>query len=297
MKKTVYALGYFDGVHSGHRALLEACRTLAEKNNCHCGAVTFSGHPQNLLTGISVGLINTNDVRETLLRAEVSEVVFLPFDEHLMAMPWQDFCEMLIKEHHAGGFVCGSDFRFGKGGEGTAQCLASFCRDRELVCEILPQQTLSGIRVSSTHIRQLLEQGNIREANAFLGHPHMLAGIVGHGKQLGRTIGIPTANLPYPRELISLPHGVYACKAFTESGCYPALMNIGTRPTVSGKGITAECHLIDFSGDLYGKKLVVYFYDFLRPEHKFPDLSCLEKQVEKDKENLQNIIQNCTLHP
>ncbi len=295
--KTIYALGYFDGVHLGHRALLAACRKLAEKNDCHSGAVTFLGHPQQLLTGMPVGLINTNEDRETLLRTQTDQIVSLPFDQQLRTMPWQDFCEMLVKEHTAAGFVCGSDFRFGKGGEGTAQCLASFCQARGLVYEILPQQILSGIRISSTYIRHLLEQGKIREANAFLGHPHLLTGTVEHGKQLGRTIGIPTANLPYPSELVRLPHGVYACKAVVDGKGYPALMNIGTRPTVSGEGVNAECHLLDFSGDLYGKYMEIFCYDFLRPEYKFPDLSCLQKQVQKDKEKLKNIIQNYTLHP
>ena len=290
-KRTIYALGYFDGVHLGHKALLTACRELANQTGSTCGAVTFSVHPQQLLTGKTTGFINTKEDREELLLSVVDCVLELTFDTHLMNMPWQEFCQMLVKEHGAAGFVCGSDFRFGKGGQGTAQSIASFCEEQGLVCGIVPQQELSGIRISSTHIRSLLEQGKLEEATRFLGHPHVLSGMVVSGKQLGRTIGIPTANLAYPQGLVALPYGVYACKAVVDGKSYLAMTNIGTRPTVSGEGVNVESHLLDFSGDLYGKNLEIYFYSYLRPEYKFPDLSCLQEQVEKDKILVKKVLE------
>lgn len=277
----------------GHQALLCACRKQAEEQGCKSGAVTFSGHPDRLLRGAAPGLINTPQDRNKLLRQfDMETVLELPFDEAMMAMPWQEFCRMLICEHGASGFVCGSDFRFGKGGEGTAQTLAGFCEQEGLCCRVVPQQELYGVRISSTHIRALLEQGKLQEAAGFLGHPHILTGTVAAGKQLGRTIGIPTANLSYPRELLMLPHGVYACRVQWDGACYNAMTNIGTRPTVSGTGVTVESHLLGFSGDLYGKTIQVSFYEYLRPEHKFPNLSCLEKQIEKDKFLVEKVMQN-----
>lgn len=290
-KKTIYALGYFDGVHLGHQALLNAGVNLAKENGCASGAVTFSVHPQQLLTGKTTGLINTNDDREEMLLQTVDSVLELIFTEELKNMPWQDFCGMLVKAHGAAGFVCGSDFRFGKGGEGTASILADYCQKAGLTCEVVPQQKLNGIRISSTHIRTLLEQGKMEEAARFLGHPHVLTGTVVHGKQLGRTIGIPTANLAYPEGLVKLPFGVYACKAVVDGQKYIAMTNIGTRPTVAGEGVTVESHLLDFDGDLYGKHLELYFYSFLRPEYQFPDLFCLGKQVEKDKISVEKVMQ------
>ena len=289
-QKTIYALGYFDGVHLGHQALLDACRKMAQ--SCQCGAVTFSSHPQQLLKGNSVGLINTNADRKELLLNKVNTVLELTFDEKLKNMPWQAFCRMLVEEHGAAGFVCGSDFRFGKGGEGSGDLLLDYCQNEGLLCQVVEQQMLAGIRISSTHIRTLLEKGEISEANRFLGHPHILSGVVQPGKQLGRTIGIPTANLAYPENLLKLPHGVYACKVTVDGKTYTAMTNIGVRPTVSGEGVTVEAHLLNYSGDLYGKNMTLLFYEYLRPEYKFPDLSGLQKQVEKDKFTVEKVMHN-----
>lgn len=290
MKKIIYALGYFDGVHLGHQALLAACRDLAQAQKCKCGAMTFSPHPQQLLAGDRVGLINTDEDREEMLLFYVNTVQWLAFTESLMAMGWQDFLTDLVENYGAAGFVCGTDFRFGKGGQGTAKLLQAFCRENNLACCMVEQQFLDGIRVSSTHIRSCLEAGKIQEANRFLGHPHMLTGVVQSGKQLGRTIGIPTANLSYPDPLLHLPYGVYACKVHFDGKAYPAVTNIGVRPTVSGEGITVESHLLDFSGDLYGKTVEISFYDFIRPEQKFSDLTQLKAQIEKDMIQTKTIL-------
>ncbi len=278
----IYALGYFDGVHLGHKALLTACSELSKDCNCKSGAVTFNGHPQKLLSGNAVRLINTDDDRRFLLRNYVDTMAEFPFTEKLMAMPWRDFLDLLVREYNAAGFVCGSDFRFGSRGEGTAELLQEYCKDRNFSCSVVQQQFLDGVRISSTHIRNLLEQGDILQANRFLGHPHILSGIVQSGKQLGRTIGFPTANLPYPEELLQLPLGVYACRAQVGGKSYNAITNIGTRPTVSGEGVWVESHLLNFSGDLYGKNLTLEFLKFIRPEQKFSTLADLQKQIAED---------------
>lgn len=283
-KKTIYALGYFDGVHLGHQALLAACSDLAKSHGYTSGAVTFSGHPQQRVSGKAVPLINTDDDRRQLLLQAVNTVTMLPFTGELMAMPWQSFLDMLVKDHNAAGFVCGSDFRFGCKGEGTAAQLQEYCKNTALPCSVVDQQFLDSIRISSTHIRSLLEDGNVKEASRFLGHPHILTGTVQYGKQLGRTIGFPTANLPYPTGLLTLPHGVYACRVTTHGKSYNAITNIGTRPTVFGKGVTVEAHLLNFSGDLYGKALTLEFLDFIRPEQKFENIPKLQEQIAKDQE-------------
>lgn len=293
-EKFIYALGYFDGVHLGHAALLTACRALAGEQDRECGVVTFLGHPETLLRGTAPGLINTPEDRKKLLLEQfhMDTVVELPFDEALMKMPWQDFLAMLACDYGAVGFVCGSDFRFGRKGQGTAQLLHQFCEERGLACRVMEQQYLDDVRISSTHIRQLLEQGQIEAANRFLGHPHILSGTVQPGKQLGRTIGFPTANLSYPEALLKLPYGVYACRAQVDHKTYTAMTNIGTRPTVSGTGVTVETNLMGFSGDLYGKTVTLSIYEFLRPEYKFPKLSNLQEQVEKDKFTVEKVMQN-----
>lgn len=281
-EKTIYALGFFDGVHLGHQALLKACRELADHHGCKAGVVTFTAHPDSLVYGKTPAFINTSEDRKRLLLAcGMDEVMQLPFDRTVMTTHWSSFLTQLT-EGNAGGFVCGDDFRFGAGGSGTAKKLAAFCESRALPYAVVPAQLLDGVRVSSTHIRTLLEQGEIAQANRFLGHTHILTGTVVRGKQLGRTLGTPTANLLLPEGVLCPRKGVYAGKALVEGVEYACVTNVGTRPTVSGTGITVESWLLDFDGDLYGKSLTVSFLAFLRPEQKFDSLEELKTQIQKD---------------
>ena len=282
MKSTIYALGFFDGVHLGHQALLRECRHLADRHSCEAAAVTFTAHPDTLIFGKAPGLLNTSEDRKRLLRTYGMDTVLeLPFDRTLMTTHWSSFLEQLV-DCGAAGFVCGSDFRFGAGSTGTAKKLAAFCESRQLPCAIVPEQTMDGERISSTRIRQFLEQGDLAQVNRLLGHPYILTGTVVSGRQLGRTMGIPTANLLLPEVLLAPRFGVYACKCFVDGREYMAVTNVGTRPTVNGSNVTVEVHLLDFGGDLYGKTLTVAFYEFLRPEKKFPSLEELQKEIQKN---------------
>lgn len=290
-EKTIYALGFFDGVHLGHQALLAACRKLANEHSCQAGVVTFDTHPGTQLSGHAPMLINSLEDREQLLFAYGMDTVFtLPFDEALMHTHWSSFLTQLVAGG-AAGFVCGSDFRFGAGGSGTAKKLRAFCESRQLPFAVVPQQLLEDIRVSSTHIRQLLSDGDLESTNRFLGHPHILTGEVISGRGLGRTMGIPTANLKIP-EGVQLPKtGVYACLALVDGEQYPAVTNIGTRPTVGGHHVTVEPWLLDFDGDLYGKRLTLLFFAFLRPEKKFDSLDALQAEIRKNADETRKIFE------
>jgi len=293
-KKCVYALGFFDGVHLGHGSLLSACRCLADELGCDAGVVTFSSHPEALVRGAAPGLINTLRDRDALLRNKyrMDTVVTLPFDEKLMRCPWQDFFRRLLEEFGAAGLVCGEDFRFGYKGQGNSQCLLSACREAGIPCIVLPRQKLGGVVVSSTHIRNLMEMGFMEQAVRFLGHPHILTGTVVPGHQLGRRLGFPTANLMLPEELVIPKRGVYACRCDIDGIRYPAVTNIGTRPTVAGIGITVESWILDYSGDLYGRDITLEFYKFLRPEIKFPSLADLQEAVREDGAKTKEILRS-----
>ena len=294
-KKTIYALGFFDGVHLGHAALLRECRRLAEETGCKAAAVTFSSHPDTLVLGKTPRLINTIEDRVQLLtEAGMDEVVVLPFDKQMQTMPWQEFLRLLVANYGAAGLVCGHDFRFGNGGAGNAALLTDYCTEHHMPCAVVPEQTVSGITVSSTHIRSLLEAGKMEEAALFLGHPHILSGTVVTGRKLGRTLGIPTANLSIPEEVVKLPFGVYACKAEAEGNTYIAVTNIGNRPTVGGHRITVEPWLLGFDGDLYGKHLTLSFHAFLRPEQKFPSLEALKEEIQKNAIETRKFFENNT---
>ena len=215
-EKTIFALGFFDGVHLGHQALLKACRELASENGCRTGVVTFTAHPDALVLGKAPVFITTTEDRKQLLQSYGAEIVLeLPFDDRMRAMSWQDFLQMLVQQG-AAGLVCGEDFRFGHCGQGNAAVLQAYCREKGLFCGVVPEQVMEGERISSTRIRDLLEQGNVAMANRLLGHDHILSGVVTEGKQLGRTIGFPTANLAMPQGVLIPKRGVYATKVRLE---------------------------------------------------------------------------------
>lgn len=290
-EKTIYALGFFDGVHLGHQALLAECNRLAAENGCKTGALTFRSSPGAVLTNQKENAITTLHDRATLLKQFGMEAVqVFDTDRDTLSITWQEFLRMLI-DKGAAGFVCGQDFRFGQGGAGDAACLQAFCKERNLPCVVVPEQQMDGEKISSTRIRALLTQGEIMQVNRLLGHPYVLTGQVVQGKQLGRTIEFPTANLALPEELLCPKLGVYACKAIVNGQEYMAVTNIGTRPTVTGEGVTVEAHLLDFYKNLYGQVLTLQFYAFLRPEQKFDSLEALQAEIQKNVLQTRNFFQ------
>jgi len=291
--RCILALGFFDGVHMGHAALLRACVSLAKQNNCRAGVVTFGNHPDKLVMGAEPGLINTLSDRERLLRQNgIEEIIVFPFDRKLKAMPWRDFISMLMEKYNAAGFVCGEDFHFGKQGQGKAEKLMQACAEMNLPCAVVPQQRIDGVTVSSTHIRYLMETGHMSQAVRFLGHPHILTGKGIHGHQLGRTLGIPTANLMLPKELVVPRFGVYACIAVVDGKRYAAVTNIGTRPTVAGIGITVEPWILDFTGDLYEQEITLEFYQFIRPEQRFSTLDAMREEIFRNASDARKILKS-----
>ena len=283
-EKHIYALGFFDGVHLGHQALLKACCDLAAQYACGTAAITFDAHPQSLFSETPPALLSTVQDRQLLLKSCGIEYIHsFPVTNDVMSTDWERFLALLLKQG-AAGFVCGDDFRFGHHGEGNAEKLQSYCASRNLPCVIVSEQTIHGKRISSSLIRGLIESGEMESATRYLGHPHVLTGHVLHGQKLGRTLGVPTANLQIPAGIAVPKFGVYACRVIVDGFSYPAVANVGTRPTVSGSGITVEPWILNFEGDLYGKELRIEFYRFLRPEMKFTDLAALKQQIHLDAE-------------
>ena len=284
VEKTVIALGFFDGVHRGHGALLRKAAERAGELNAAPAVFTFDRSPKEFVTGKPVLLINSNDDRRDIIRRVygIQRVIFAPFDREMMTMPWQDFItELLVKQYGAVHLVAGHDYRFGHKNEGTVERLREKCRELGLGCDIIPKVELEGITVSSTYIRTLLEQGNVERAALFLGHPHCLSQTVRHGQRLGRTIGIPTVNLAVPAHVLTPERGVYITRAFLPDGrSCPGVTNVGTRPTVTeGDTVSVETYLLGFDGDLYGQTVRLEFHKRLRGEVKFPSLEALRQEI------------------
>ncbi|MCQ4865523.1 riboflavin biosynthesis protein RibF [Pseudoflavonifractor phocaeensis] len=288
-QKRVIALGFFDGVHRGHGALLSRVAGKAAELGAAPAAVTFDTHPENLIFGSPMPLINSPLDRAELMRRYygIREVIVAHFDDRMMHMPWEDFItEFLVREHGAVHLVAGHDFHFGYKGEGNPDRLREKCARLGVGCDIIPKVELDGITISSTYIRTLLAQGEIERANYFLGHPHTLTDTVHHGKKLGSTLGFPTVNLRFQPGVLIPARGVYAARVWFENGesrC--AVTNVGVRPTVDSHGeVNVEGFILDFDGDLYGQTVRMEFYRYLRGEQKFPTLEALREEIMRNAE-------------
>ena len=289
MKPTVIALGFFDGVHRGHGALLRRTTEVACRLNATPAAFTFDRPPKEVVTGKPVPLINSTQERQELMERlyGIRQVIVAPFDHEMMTMSWEDFItKLLVGTYGAVHLVAGHDYRFGHKNAGTPELLQEKCRQLGLGCDIIPKVEYDGITVSSTYIRRLVELGQIERANRFLGHPHTLTQVVRHGRRIGRTIGIPTVNLTAPPHVLVPSHGVYATRVVLPDGAsYPAVTNVGTRPTVNnGTDVTVEAWLLDFDGDLYGQTVRVEFYHHIRDEIRFDSLDALKAEITRNAE-------------
>lgn len=290
-QKWIFTLGFFDGVHLGHQALLRECVTLAQKENAHTAAITFDAHPMSLFVEDVPPLINDLSDRETLLkRFGMERIHRLPVTKEVMGKPWRVFLEELM-ELDAAGFVCGNDFRFGCRGEGDGEKLTVFCREQGIPVVIVPEQTMDGRRISSTYIRSLIANGEMEQAVRFLGHGHVLSGQVVPGRHLGHKLGFPTANVLFPQGVICPKHGVYACRVYVDGASYIAVTNVGSRPTVEGHQVRTESWVLGFDGDLYGREITLEFWSFLRPEQKFENLDALVRAVELDARHTLDFFQ------
>ena len=288
-KEKVIALGFIDGVHLGHAALLRRTVEEATKRGVIPAVFTFDRVPKEVVTGIPCPLINSPEDRKDLLRRlyGIQEVIMVPFDQEMMTTAWDDYItELLVGRHHAVHLVAGHDHRFGHKNAGSPELLVQTCAELGLGCDIIPKVEVGGITVSSTYIRRLVELGQIERANQFLGHPHVLTQEVRHGRRIGRTIGIPTVNLTAPPHVLVPSHGVYATRVFLPDGTsHPAVTNVGTRPTVNnGTDVTVEAWILDFDGDLYGQTVRVEFLRHIRDEVRFDSLDALKAQIMLDAE-------------
>lgn len=293
--KRVVAIGFFDGVHIGHAALLEKTKQRALESGAIPSVVSFDVHPDNLVFGGEVKLINSALGREDLIRRlfGIDNVVFLHFNRHMMTMPWEEFIRSLQEELNISHVVVGYDFCFGYRGEGTAEKLKDYCAGHGLGCDVIPPVMLDGRTVSSSYIRGLIEDGEMEEARRYLGHPHILTDTVHSGYHLGTKLGAPTINMVFPEGVLVPRHGVYATRVCLEDGAgYCAVTNVGVRPTTgSSNAVSVESHLLDYSGNLYGRQARVEFYAFLRGERKFSSFAELSEQIARDAETAREYFE------
>jgi len=273
-------IGFFDGVHSGHRFVLEQLKQIAAQSGCESAVVVFEDHPQTVLHGVQVPLLTTYSERVALLKqAGIDRILSFRFAD-IRSLTAEAFMRLLHEQYGAELLIMGYDHRFGSDRLQAPEAYDKAAARVGLRLVRLPRNPRSA--ASSTAIRKALLAGDTVGANALLGYPYTLTGTVVSGRGIGREIGFPTANLRLPQEKLVPAAGVYAC----EAEGHRAVLNIGTNPTVNGTEQTIELHIPAFTGDLYGKQLTVRLLHFLRPEKKFDSIDDLQKQIAADIEQI-----------
>ena len=286
-KKTVITIGTFDGVHLGHKKIIEKVVQSAKLENLESLVLTFFPHPRMVLHENSdIKLLNTiSEKQELLQNLGLNNLMIHAFDKHFSELLPEEFVlEILIKKLNIQKIIIGYDHRFGKNRSAGIDDLILLSKKYNFEVEQISAQELNEIAISSTIIRNAISDGNIILANKYLGYNYFFSGKIVQGKQLGRTINFATANIKIEEEYKQIPKtGVYVVKSKIYSKTYFGMMNIGNRPTVDGKNQTIEVHFFDFDDDIYDQDLTVEVLDFLRDEQKFESVEHLKNQLEKDK--------------
>lgn len=287
-------IGNFDGVHLGHQALLANLIRLARQDDTRSVLLSFSPNPKVFFSGEKGFYLSTPGEKTALLsRLGIDDVLIIAFEQKLANMVATDFMAELTRRINLKGFVVGEDFVFGHNRQGTTEVLAEFCEKQGIPFVVFPELMMDGEPVSSTRIRRALNDGKVDEARRLLGRPYAMCAKVISGEQIGKSIGVPTANLELDPDKFLPKRGVYATIAHLREKDYPAVTNVGVRPTFSEQEIVSvETLILDFNDDIYGEELRVEFIQCLRPEQKFDSVQALTQQIEKDKLITRRIFEN-----
>ncbi|OUL60569.1 bifunctional riboflavin kinase/FAD synthetase [Flavobacterium sp. AJR] len=287
-KKTILTLGTFDGVHIGHKKILEKITQNTQDGKYESLVLTFFPHPRMVLQEKSeIKLLNTIAEKTKLLEnTGIENLVIHPFNESFSRLTAEDFVSsILVNQFHIQKIIIGHDHRFGRNRTADINDLIAFGEQYGFEVEQISAQEIKDVSVSSTKIRKALTDGDMNLANEYLGYDYFLTGTVVKGKQLGRTIGFPTANLKIEEEYKLIPkNGVYIVKSIINKKVAYGMMNIGFNPTVGGQAQSIEIHFLDFDEDIYNLEISVSLLQYVREEQKFGSFDLLKEQLKKDKE-------------
>lgn len=293
---TVLTVGTFDGVHEGHRLLIETVVKKAKERKARSVIVTFDPHPRTIISSKNAGikLLTTLQERSEILEGiGVDVLLVIPFTRDFSLLNSKEFVkDILYTKIGLGEFIIGYDHHFGKDRTGTIETLEELSDELNFAVNVVSRKDMGEVTISSTIIRrELQELGNIEQANKLLGRPYILNGLVIHGDERGREIGFPTANLqPQHRDKIIPKNGIYAVQVRVDDKWYKGMMNIGVRPTFDGTTKTLEVNIFEFDQSIYGKTIQVRFIKRIREEQKFSGQDELKAQLYLDKEEVNKIL-------
>ena len=281
-RPSAVALGLFDGLHRGHRSVIRRAVSCAPALSPTVFTFTFDD-PAHITKPHYAFLLSPERKRAILESLGVQIVCEPPFSAFCDLQPERFFQEMLVNRLDAKAIFCGYDYRFGLGARGDVSLLENLCRSAGVRFEAVPALTENGVPVSSTRIRELLQEGKMEDAAILLGERYAIDYPVVHGRQLGRKMGFPTINQLYPSGALLPRFGVYAALAVIDGKEYMGVTNVGVKPTISGiNSPSAETYLMDYQGDLYGKRVLLSFVSFLRSEKRFDSVDELFRQIATD---------------
>lgn len=293
-KPTIVTIGTFDGVHLGHRKILEQITKSAQALNCESLVLTFFPHPRMVLQeDTEMKQLNTLNEKINLLdELGIDNLVIHPFDKDFSRLTAEEFVkEVLVDVFKIKKIIIGHDHRFGRNRTANIDDLISFGATYGFEVEQISAEEINEVSISSTKIRNALLEGNIELAATYLGYSYSLSGIISQGKQLGRTIGYPTANITIDEGYKLIPlNGVYIANSILNEKIVFGMMNIGTRPTVDGTTQTIEINFFDFNQDLYNQRITVSLLHRMRSEQKFESVDALKNQLGNDKVEAENYI-------
>ncbi len=286
-EKSIVTIGTFDGVHVGHKHILEKLILNAKEHKCESLVLTFFPHPKMVLQETSdVKLLNTMDEKNYLLdKIGIDNLVIHPFDKEFSRLTAEEFVKnILVEKFNVQKIIIGYDHRFGRNRTADINDLVLYGKKYNFEVEEISAQEVNDIAVSSTKIRNAIQDGNITLANNYLGYNYFFSGKIIKGNQLGRTIGFPTANIFIEEEYKLIPkNGVYIVNCLVKNKSVNGIMNIGNRPTISDNKTTIEVYLLDFEDDIYEQNIIVNILNYFRDEEKFNSLEDLKKQLKLDK--------------
>ena len=295
-QKSIVTIGTFDGVHIGHQKIIEKLLDNAKNSNYKSVILTFFPHPRMVLQEQSeIKLLNTIQERADLLeQTGLDNLIIHPFDKTFSRLTAEEFVKnILVDQLKIKKIVIGYDHRFGRNRTANIEDLIIFGEKYDFEVEQISAQEIEEVSISSTKIRNALQEGDVVLANTYLGYPYFLSGIVKEGKQLGRTIGFPTANLIIEENYKLIPkNGVYIVKSILHNKTVFGIMNIGTNPTVNGNKQSIEVYYLDFDSNLYNQNIKISILKYIRAEEKFDSLALLQQQLEKDKATALAFINN-----
>lgn len=292
-EKLCIGLGTFDGIHRGHKKIIETAISMANRKNVKSAILTFDRHPFSIIKPTEkINMITDNYVKARIVEAlGVDYLIFLQFSADFANIDPILFIELLKKNLNACGIICGYNYTFGKYGKGNTSLLDTYKETLDYDLKVIKPVKYNNNIVSSTLIREELKSGNICDANAFLGYNYFCQGMVFRGKKLGRKLGFPTANIKIPENLC-IKNGVYITYTKIDDKYYQSISNVGYNPTVESDKRSVETFIFDFKGDLYEKEIKVEFLDFIREEKKFPSVNHLKEQVLSDIEKVKLYFQS-----